>query len=161
MLDLQAILGMDEKYGWMQALRFHISYAQQLQDAGVAWRVPAIGGASSGLTAVGTPGEGGGVPEGQLTLSAARWSVFLAPEEHLVAHGLASKRNDMGRVQNRHLLLCHAPGTPTPCRLLYVDPKTMEQKGLVWWKPTTVRTEVPAGQRDSFEITGGCRLGLA
>ena len=53
--------------------------------------------------------------------------MFLREGETLIASGMITKRNKVGIVKHRQLIL-----TDTP-RLFYVDAKTMEVRGEIEW----------------------------
>ena len=54
------------------------------------------------------------------------WEMLLREKEVLLACGLISKRNKVGMIKHRQLLL-------TDRRLFYVDPKTMQLRGEIEW----------------------------
>lgn len=60
-----------------------------------------------------------------------RWDIFLLPGERVVISELVGKKNPVGILKSRQLIL-----TDTP-RLFYVDPKRMVIKGQIAWTRDT------------------------
>jgi len=67
-------------------------------------------------------------PSGDIIYShTTPWEMFMKDGEKLVATGLIGKRNKVGIIKQRQLILTDYP------RLFYVDPKTMTIRGEVEW----------------------------
>mgnify|MGYP003385853508 CR=1 FL=1 len=60
-------------------------------------------------------------------IDAELFNQFLKPGEMMVASGLVNKPNPMGLPHKRQLILTSG------CRLIYVDPSKMEEKGSIEW----------------------------
>eukprot|EP01133_Synstelium_polycarpum_P015416 gene15416-18283_t len=77
-------------------------------------------------------GGGGGTPTTPTTTSTqdrTKWAQFLHTNEQIVESGLVWKKKGFS-IKKRFLILTTEP------RLIYIDPKKMEQKGEIPWSPS-------------------------
>lgn len=74
------------------------------------------------------------------------WEMFMREGESLVATGLIGKRNKVGIIKQRQLILTDYP------RLFYVDPKTMTVRGEVEWSDEEPPYALEVS-RTTFELT--------
>eukprot|EP01132_Coremiostelium_polycephalum_P004843 gene4843-6036_t len=70
-----------------------------------------------------------------------KWNKFLNPNESILESGLVWKKKGFS-IKKRQLILT------TGFRLIYIDPKKMEQKGTIPWS-TDLKPEIPSGKSNS------------
>lgn len=149
----------EEKHAWLAALSAHIHYVESSLTIAAQVEQKVNNGDSSGGgngRSVSTASAGGASPVGSVvvvndksegnigadavttTLTATndpkQWMVYVdtAHHESIVLCGQVNKPNPVGKVMIRELILTSRK------RLVYVDTKTLEQKGEIDWNTATV-----------------------
>jgi len=124
-----------EKQQWISALQAHVEFTLVLARGDFRQK-----NSSNARTRDSIP---------PLTLADAQWIVFLRAEEALMGQVLSYKKNPMGSKQARHILL--TASELSGCRMMYIDPKSMELKGEFFWNKNKP-AEASEVTSDTFQI---------
>lgn len=162
----------EDKHAWLAALSAHIHYVessfklatqveQQVNDAGKTGLSGGQNGNAAGgvmVTATTTAGNlGSSTPvttsdsAGLVTTLTAthdpkQWMVYCKHGEHVILCGEVNKPNPLGKALIRQLILTSKK------RLIYVDTKTLEQKGEIDWMSAKVEPFVKLINATTFEV---------